>query len=103
MLFVTLQVVVQVLDHTALEDPVDNEEVTLEINILDQKKTTGIDIKMLKDNGDICAPILIEIFNNYIKTGTFVDELNLANVSPIFKLLDSTDKDMFFNPFKIYF
>ena len=47
---------------------------------------------MLKDNVDICAPILMEIFNNCIKNGTFADELKLADISPIFKSIDSTDK-----------
>ena len=49
-------------------------------------------IKKLKDNIDICAPILIEIFNNCIKNGTFADELKLSDISPIFKLIDSTDE-----------
>ena len=47
---------------------------------------------MLKDNVDICASTLMEIFNHCIKNGTFPDELKLADISPIFKLLDSTDK-----------
>ena len=72
---------------------VDLEEVTSEIKKLDPKKTTtGVSIKMLKDNVDICAPILMEIFNNCIKNGTFADELKLADMSPIFKSIDSTDK-----------
>ena len=48
---------------------------------------------MLKDNVDIIAPILMEIFNSCIKNGTFPDELKLVDISPIFKSIDSTDKN----------
>ena len=72
---------------------VDSKEVAFEINKLDPKKTTtGISISLLKDNVDICAPILTEIFNDCIKNGTFADELKLADISPIFKSIDSTAK-----------
>ena len=53
--------------------------------------TAMYDILMLKNNVDICAPISMEIVNNCIKNGTFVDELKFAYISPIFKSLDSTD------------
>ena len=53
----------------------------MEINKLDPKKTTtGINIKMRKDNVDICAPTLMEIFNQYIKNGTFPDGLKLSPI-----------------------
>ena len=80
--------------HNTFEfDIVDSEEVAFEINKLDPKKTTtGISISLLKDNVDICAPILTEIFNDCIKNGTFADELKLADISPIFKSIDSTAK-----------
>ena len=47
---------------------------------------------MLKDNVDICAPILMLIFNGCIKNKTFPDALKLADISPIFKSLNGTDK-----------
>ena len=72
---------------------VDSEEVAFEINKLDPKKTTTwISISLLKDNVDICAPILTEIFNDSIKNGTFADELKLADISPIFKSINGTAK-----------
>ena len=99
-----------VLDYNSLEDPIENvvqrfkhhpsiiaidnkkfenifefqfvdlEEVTSEINKLDKIKTTGVSIKMLQDNVDICAPILMEIFNNCTKNGAFADEFKLADI-----------------------
>ena len=60
------------------------EEIMKEIKKLDSKKSTnGINIAMLKDNVDICAPILTEIFNNCIKNGIFADELKLADISDL--------------------
>ena len=35
---------------------------------------------------------MTEIFNDCIKNGTFADELKLADISPIFKSIDSTAK-----------
>ena len=49
-------------------------------------------LEVTVDNVDICAPILTEIFNDCIKNGTFADELKLAAILPIFKLIDSTAK-----------
>ena len=47
---------------------------------------------MLQENVDICAPILTEILNDCFKNGTFADELKLADITLIFKLIDSTAK-----------
>ena len=47
---------------------------------------------MLQDNVDICAPILMEIFNNCVKNGILADELKLADIWPIFKSIDCTDE-----------
>ena len=72
---------------------VDSEVVMTEINKLDPNKTTtGIGIRMLKDHADIVAPFLMGIFNECIKDGKFPDELKLADISPIFKAIDSTAK-----------
>ena len=60
---------------------VDSEEVAFEIKKLDPKKTTTwISISLLKDNVDICAPILTEIFNDCIKTGLS----QMSSILPIF-------------------
>ena len=47
---------------------------------------------MLQENVDICAPILTKIFNDFIKNGIFADELELADITPIFKSFDITAK-----------
>ena len=46
----------------------------------------------MKENVDICAPKLAEIFNSCIQNGIFPSELKLADISPIFKAVDSTAK-----------
>ena len=56
---------------------------------------------MLQDNVDICAPILMEIFDNCTKNGTFADKLKLVDISPIFKSIDSTDKKNY-RPISVY-
>ena len=47
---------------------------------------------MLKKNLDICAPTLTKILNSCISDGTFPKELKLADITPIFKSVDSTSK-----------
>ena len=47
---------------------------------------------MLKDNVDICTPILMEIFDNCINNGTLADKLKFDDISQIFKSIDSIDK-----------
>ena len=70
-----------------------SKEVLFEMNKLDHtKSTTGISISLLKDNSDICSPILTNIFNSCIKNGLFPDQLKLADISPIFKSVDSMAK-----------
>ena len=79
----------EVFDFTLLT----TEEVLSELNKLDPtKSTTGISISLLKDNSEICAPILTNIFNSCIKNGVFPDQLKLADISPIFKSVDSMAK-----------
>ena len=65
----------------------------MKLEIVDPKKTTtGISIAMLQEYVDICAPILTEIFNDCIIHGTFANELQLADITPISKSIDSTAK-----------
>jgi len=60
-----------------------------EIKKLDPaKSTTGISIKLLKDNIDTCALILTDIFNSCITKGIFPDKLKLSDITPIFKSVD---------------
>ena len=79
----------EIFDFTLLT----TDEVLSEINKLDHtKSTTGISISLLKDNSDICAPILTNIFNSCINNGVFPDQLKLADITPIFKSVDSMAK-----------
>ena len=72
---------IEVFDFTLLT----TEEILSELNKLDPtKSTTGISISLLKDNSEICAPILTNIFNSCIKNGVFPDQLKLADITPIF-------------------
>ena len=69
------------------------EEVSTEICKFDSKKSsTGVSIGLLKDNVDICAPILTDILNSCLKREIFPSELKLADITPIFKSVDSTAK-----------
>ena len=69
------------------------DDVSAELEKLDHtKSTTGVNIKLLKDNSDICAPILTNIFNSCISNGVFPDKLKLADITPIFKSVDSMAK-----------
>ena len=65
---------------------VTTEDFVNEINKLNSKKSsTGVSISSLKENVDVCAPKLTEIFNSCILKGIFSDELKVADISPIFK------------------
>ena len=69
------------------------EDFVKEINQLDPKKSsTGISISIRKENVDVCAPKLTEIFDSCISKGIFPDELKVADIAPIFKSVDSTAK-----------
>ena len=69
------------------------DDVSSELNKLDHtKSTTGVNIKLLKENSETCAPILTNIFNSCISNGVFPDKLKLADISPIFKSVDSMAK-----------
>ena len=52
-----------------------------------------INVKLLKENAVICASILTRIFNSCITDGVFPDKLKLADISPIFKSIDSMAKE----------
>ena len=52
----------------------------------------SIPAKALKENSCICSLPLTNIFNNEIKTSFFDDGLKYANITPIYKSDDATDK-----------
>ena len=69
------------------------DEVSKEICILnDKKSTTEINIWLLKENVDVCAEPITDIFNLCIANGNFPDKLRLTGISPIFKAVYSTAK-----------
>ena len=56
----------------------------------DKKSTTGINTRLLKENVDVCAKPMTDMFISCISSVNFPDELKLADISPIFRALDST-------------
>ena len=73
--------------------PISVDEVSKEIcKLNDKKSTTGINVRLLKENVDVCAKPITDIFNSCIANGKFPDKLKLADISPIFKAVDSTAK-----------
>ena len=67
--------------------------VSTKICRLDSKKSpTGVSIGLLKDNVDICAPVLTDILNSCLKREIFPSELKLADITPIFKSMDGIAK-----------
>ena len=71
------------------------ERMENEIMKLDVKKATtykNIPPKILKQNLDICTPILKDILNSAFDNNEFPDELKLADVYSVFKKTDSTKK-----------
>ena len=57
------------------------------------KFSTGIPVKVQKDNADMLADKLRNILKNCLKTGIFPDKLKLADISPIFKANNNTLKN----------
>ena len=53
---------------------------------------SSIPIKNVKENFDICGPTLYPIVNNAILDCMFPDKLKLADISPLHKKDDKTDK-----------
>ena len=67
-------------------------EVSRIINVLNNKKSTGLDeisVKILKYCGDAIVPSITWIITNSIASGIFPDELKKARVLRIFKSGDS--------------
>ena len=70
------------------------EDICKEIRALDALKATQSDdipIKIIKDNSDIFSRFQAN-FNNAVKTSTFPEQLEYADVKPIFEKDSLTDK-----------
>ena len=74
--------------------PGDYENILKEIINLDNKKNgtfKNIPTRLLKDVSDVCSPILANIWNEEIQLNkSFLENLKLADVTPIFKKKDKT-------------
>ena len=53
---------------------------------------SDIPTKVIKDNIDIFTPILPQEFNKSLAIGKFPLSMKLANITPVFKKDDRTDK-----------
>ena len=63
-------------------------------NLLSSKAAQNTDIptKVIKANIDIFTPILLDEFNKSLALGIFPSSMKLANITPVFKTDDRTDK-----------
>ena len=67
---------------------VEVDDVEDEIKRLNPKKANtfaNIPTKLIKEDIDICAPILTDVINDGIATNVFNDQLKLADLTPVFK------------------
>ena len=70
-------------------------EIASQINSLNRKKPStfnNISTKILIDTSDISTPLITKIYNNSIISNKFPSQLKLADVTPIYKKDDRTDK-----------
>ena len=63
-------------------------------NLLSSEAAQDSDIptKVIKDNIDTSTPIFLEEFNKSLALGIFPSSMKLANITPVFKKDDRTDK-----------
>ena len=77
-------------------DTVTLQEVKQEIRKLNPKKATAsnsIPARNLKDNYDICGPALHPIINNALQDCIFPNKLKLADIGPLHKAEEKTNKN----------
>ena len=75
---------------------VDEEEVFNQLKALDIKKATtfqNIPCKLLKENAEVCTPVLTNIINNEFRSCSFPNKLKEADSTPIFKKDRKKKKD----------
>ena len=71
------------------------EDVVLEVRNFNPNKAStsdNIPVKSLKENYDICSKVLHPIINKAILECTFPDKLKLADIAPLHKKDDTTNK-----------
>ena len=72
-------------------------EIKKELNKLDFSKSSPnsyIPTKIVKDNTDIFTPILHQEFTKSLESGKSLSEMKLADVPPVFKKQDRTNKKL---------
>ena len=77
-------------------DEIYESQIEKEILNLNSKKSTGPDSispKVLKHSVHIVKAPMTQLFNNMIKLNNFPSDLKYANVAPIFKKDDNTNKE----------
>ena len=76
--------------------PVEEEIISEKLRHLDKKKASnlhGIPPKILVENYDIFSPFLTKLINDSNSNMKFPDPLKLADISPIYKKDDATNKE----------
>ena len=74
---------------------ISHEDTVKELNKLKNKKAsqkTDIPIKIVKENVDIISHFLYHNFNNWLSCSTFPSGMKYADVTPVHKKDDKTDK-----------
>ena len=73
---------------------VSNSDVDDQMKKLNTKKAStfkNIPPKILKQNTDICSPILLGLINDSFHNSEFPDKLKVADITPVFKKDDATN------------
>ena len=55
---------------------------------------SDVPTKIVKDNNDVFVPVLLTEFNESLKLNRFPHSMKLANITPVFKKNDRTDKSI---------
>ena len=82
--------------------PINLNDMKAELKDLNAQKashSSSIPPKLLKENSDICAVPLTSIINAGIMNGKFEDSLEKAELLPLHKHEDATDKKNILSPF----
>ena len=93
--------IIKIKDNVHVEsklifDMINEEEIIHQIKNLNVNKPTtfnNIPVKIILENKDICSPFIYKIFNESIKSGTFPDNLKMADVTPAYKKEDPSMKE----------
>ena len=67
-------------------------KLRLRISIQIKLVNKDIPVKYFKQNYDICSPILLRVISDAILQSTFPDKLKLADIAPLHKDDDVTNK-----------